>query len=153
MTILKTIVICCLWLNIAATSTSFAQTKQPVFTGAEATLNNYKALYVLNNGDEKKITGILRNIKNALEDPRLKGKLEIELIVFGDGVRVYEKTGPFEQTLKDLQAKGVILAQCENTIKERHIDKSALFPFIFYVPSANGEIIIRQYQGWAIVHP
>lgn len=132
---------------------AIAQQLAAPFTGAKASLKNYKALYVLNNGAEKKISGTLRNIKNALEDPRLKGKLEIELIVFGDGVKVYEKTGPFEHTLKDLQAKGVILAQCENTINERHIDKSTLFPFISYVPSANGEIIIRQYQGWAIVHP
>ncbi|MDO8992916.1 DsrE family protein [Daejeonella sp.] len=132
---------------------AIAQQLATPFTGAKASLKNYKALYVLNNGDEKKISGTLRNIKNALEDPRLKGKLEIELIVFGDGVKVYEKTGTFEQTLKDLQAKGVILAQCENTLKERHIDKSTLFPFISFVPSANGEIIIRQYQGWAIVHP
>lgn len=127
--------------------------QQHPFTGARATLKSYKALYVLNNGDEKKITGTLRNIKNALADPRLKGKLSVELIAFGDGVKVYEKTGPFEQTLKDLQAKGVLLAQCENTVRERHIDKSTLFPFISYVPSGNGEIIIRHYQGWAIVHP
>jgi uncharacterized protein len=134
-------------------NSTFGQSGTQVFKGAKATLNSYHALYILNSSDEKKITGTLRNIKNALEDPRLKGKLEIELIVFGEGVKVYEKTGPFEQTLKDLQAKGVILAQCENTIKERQIDKSTLFPFISFVPSANGEIIIRQYQGWAIVHP
>ncbi len=152
MTNLKTTIILCILLTLAA-ATSFGQTKQPEFTGAKATLKNYKALYILNSGDEKKMTGTLRNIKNALEDPRLKGKLEIELIVFGDGIKVYDKAGPFEQTLKDLQAKGVLLAQCENTVRERRIDKNTLFDFISYVPSANGEIIIRQYQGWAIVHP
>lgn len=142
-----------LLLTIAAASVSFAQTTQSIFTGAKATLKKYKALYVLNNGDDKKINSTLRNIKNALSDPRLKGKLEVELIVFGDGVRVYEKTGPFEENLKALQAQGVILAQCENTLSERKIDKSSLFPFISFVPSGNGEIIIRHYQGWAIVHP
>lgn len=123
------------------------------FTGAKATLNSYKVLYVLNNGDEKKINGTLRNIRNALEDPRLKGKVQVELIAFGDGVKIYEKTGPFENRLKELQQKGVILAMCENTLRERKIDKSALYPFISYVPSGNGEIIIRHSQGWAIVHP
>ena len=123
------------------------------FTGAKATLNSYKALYVLNNGDEKKINGTLRNIRNALEDPRLKGKLQVQLIAFGDGVKIYEKTGPFENMLKELQQKGVILSMCENTLRERKIDKSALYPFISYVPSGNGEIIIRHSQGWAIVHP
>ncbi len=130
-----------------------SQSVQKTFTGAEATLKHYNALYVINTDDVKRITGTLRNIKNALEDPRLKGKLNVELIAFSGGVAMYQKDGPFEQTLKDLQAKGVLLAQCENTIRERHIDKDKLFPFISYVPSGNGEIIIRHYQGWAVVHP
>lgn len=130
-----------------------AQTDPAAFTGAEAKRKHYDALYIINSNDEKKIKGTLRNMDNALEDPRLKGKLHLELIAFGDGVAVYMKTGPFEQTLKDLQAKGVVLAQCSNTIRERKIDKNDLFPFISYVPSGNGEIILRQYDGWAVVHP
>jgi len=149
----RTILICSLLLMMAGATTSSAQIKPQEFTGAKATLKNYKALYVLNSGDEKRMTSTLRNMKNALEDPRLKGKLELELIVFGDGVAVYDKNGTFEKTLKDLQSRGVLLAQCENTIKERHIEKSSLFDFISYVPSGNGEIIIREYQGWAVVHP
>jgi len=123
------------------------------FTGAKATKKHYKALYVLNSSEEKKISRTLRNIKNALDDPRLKGKLEIELIVFGEGVAAYYKTGKYEETLKSLSDRGVILAQCENTIRERKIAKTELFDFIHYVPSGNGEIIIRSAQGWAIVHP
>nr|WP_294896153.1 DsrE family protein [uncultured Pedobacter sp.] len=131
----------------------FAQQQHEVFTGAKAHLKSYKALYVMNNADENKIKGTLRNMQNALEDPRLKGKITLELIAFGDGVQVYDKTGPFEEQLKALQKSGVVLAQCENTIRERHIYKSTLFPFISYVPSGNGEIIIRGAQGWVIVHP
>ena len=130
-----------------------AQEQTPVFSGAIPTLNAYNALYVLNSGDEKRISGTLRNINNALNDPRLKGKLRVELIVFGDGVSVYMKTSPFEASLKELQQKGVILAQCERTLAQRKIEKSSLFPFISYVPSANGEIILRHYEGWAIIHP
>lgn len=147
------ILICSLLLMVAGVTMSFAQTKPQDFTGAKATLKNYKALYILNSGDEKKMTGTLRNMKNALDDPRLKGKLELELIVFGDGVAVYDKNGIFEKTLKELQARGVLLAQCENTLRERHIDKNTLFDFISFVPSGNGEIIIREQQGWAVVHP
>jgi intracellular sulfur oxidation DsrE/DsrF family protein len=90
---------------------------------------------------------------NALEDPRLKGKLHMELIVFGDGVAVYMKSGPYEELLKKLATKGVILAECSNTVRERKIDKNELFDFISYVPSGNGEIILRHYEGWAVVHP
>lgn len=137
---------------ISFLGTSLAQEHTPVFSGATATLSSYKALYVLNSGDEKKISSTLRNINNALNDPRLKGKLQVELVVFGDGVILFQKTGPYEASLKELHRKGVILAQCENTLKQRKIEKSSLFPFISYVPSANGEIIIRHYEGWAIVY-
>lgn len=138
---------------ITIVNTASGQNQDSSFAGAKPALSNYKVLFVLNEGDEKKIKGTLRNIKNSIEDPRLKGKLEVELVVFSDGVSVYAKAGPFEETLKALQAKGVILAQCENTVRERKIDKNTLFPFISYVPSGVGEIIIRQQQGWAVVHP
>lgn len=149
----KAILLVLLFSTVFMTRNGHSQSVQKTFTGAQATLKHYKALYVINTSDVKKITGTLRNIKNAMEDSRLKGKLQVELIAFSDGVAVFEKDGPFEQTLKDLQATGVLLAQCENTVRERHIDKGQLFPFISYVPSGNGEIIIRHYQGWAVVHP
>jgi uncharacterized protein len=132
---------------------AMAQNNTPVFTGAEATKSHYKALYFLDDADPKKIKGILRNINNALGDERLKEKVEIELVAFGDGVAVFEKANPYEDTLLALQKKGVILAQCSNTVRERNIDKNTLFPFISYVPSGNGEIIIRGSEGWVIVHP
>jgi len=138
---------------LAFVKPAHAQTDPASFTGAIAKLDQYDALYVINSGDEKKIKGTLRNIANALNDPRLKGKLHIELICFGDGVAVYMKSGTFEQSLKDLQDKGVILAQCSNTVRERNIHKNDLFPFISYVPSGSGEIILRHYDGWAVVHP
>jgi hypothetical protein len=28
-----------------------------------------------------------------------------------------------------------------------------LFPFVAIIPSGNGELIIRQAQGWSLVHP
>jgi intracellular sulfur oxidation DsrE/DsrF family protein len=129
------------------------QTDPAEFTGAQPKLKSYSVLYILNSNDDKKIKSTMRNMDNALEDARLKGKLHMELIVFGDGVAAYMKSGPYEQALKDLQAKGVILAQCSNTVRERKIDKNDLFQFISYVPSGNGEIILRHYEGWATVHP
>ncbi|MEO7486349.1 MAG: DsrE family protein [Ferruginibacter sp.] len=140
---------------LGCSGTAFSQAKTPVseFHGATASLKQYKALYILNHGDQHQIKAVLRNINNALEDPRLKGKLKVELIAFGDGVEIYKKSNGYDTLLLGLKNKGVILAQCENTIRERKISKGDLWPFIAYVPSGNGEIIIRQYQGWAIVHP
>jgi uncharacterized protein len=137
------------------TVTVFAQTedKNAEFHGAAATLSEYKALYILNSSDDTKIKSILRYINNVLEDPRLKGKIQIELVAYADGVELYRKTNHYDTLLTALKNKGVILAECENTVKHRNINKQDLWSFISYVPSANGEIIIRHYQGWATVQP
>ena len=141
------------FILLLSANSIFAQLSNPHFAGANPTLRHYKSLYVLNSEDQRKIMGVLGNMKNAINDPRLKGKLSLELIVSGAGVKVYEKDGPFEKALKSLKARGVILAECENTILKRHINKKTLFPFISYVPSATGEIIIRGSEGWVILYP
>lgn len=123
------------------------------YTGAVATKKIYRAVYELNSEDDKKITSTLKNIKNALEDPRLVGKLKVELVVHGGAVIVYKKDSSYEQQLLELLQKGVLLVQCENSIRQRNIKKEELFSFVSYVPTANAELIILQDQGWAIVHP
>jgi intracellular sulfur oxidation DsrE/DsrF family protein len=138
---------------LAFAKPAHAQADTTTFTGAIAKLASYNVLYIINFTDEKRIRGTFRNIDVALEDPRLKGKLHIELMCCGDGVVVYMKNGIFEPLLKDLQNKGVILAECTNTLIERKIDKNSLFPYISFVPSGPGEVILRQYDGWAIMHP
>ncbi|WP_228374860.1 DsrE family protein [Chryseobacterium oranimense] len=52
-----------------------------------------------------------------------------------------------------MQDKGVVMVQCENTLREKKIEKSELFEFVNYTPSGNGEMILRQDEGWAIVKP
>ncbi|NVO33283.1 DsrE family protein [Hymenobacter lapidiphilus] len=94
----------------------------------------------------------LQNMRNALDDPRLKGRLQMQLVAYG-GTDVFRKAQPYKAELKALQQQGVIMAQCLNTMKERKISKDELFPFIGYVPTGNGELIIWQAQGWAIIHP
>lgn len=142
---------------LAAPAATRAQTtpaaNPAAFTGAIADQAQYNVIYQLNSDDPKIISMTLRNMKNALQDPRLKGKLQMELVAFAGGVTVFRKDQPYEAELRALQQQGVLLAQCLNTMRERNISKDALFPFISYVPTGNGELIIRQAQGWAIVHP
>lgn len=140
-------------LSIATFGFSQKQHSKSVFHGATASLKEYHALYILNQSDDKKIKAIIRNINNALEDPRLKGKLKVELVAFGEGVEIFKKSNHYDTLLISLKNKGVLLAECENTLRERKISKDELWDFISFVPSGNGEIIIRQYQGWAMVHP
>jgi uncharacterized protein len=123
------------------------------FDGAQPTKSHYGAIFHIDDGSEGTIKKTLNNIENLLHDPRLKGRIEIELIANSKGFAVYVKGNGFEQKLRELQKDGVILAQCSNTLRELKIDRSDLYPFISIVPSGMGEITIREAQGWAYIHP
>lgn len=124
-----------------------------IFEAAKPHRKHYNALYILNSSDDKKMHTILRNISNALNDPRLKGRLQVEVIAFADGVELYKKSNNYQTLLLSLKKQGVVFAQCSKTMEERKIKKDELYDFVNYVPSGNGEIILRQYEGWAVVHP
>lgn len=140
------------------TFTSYAQTPDldanKKYTGAVAAEKTYKAIYQLDSNDPKTIAKAIRNINNVLQDPRLKGKIEIELITFSGGTDTFLKSNEqYEQPIKELIKKGVIVAQCLNSLEERKLKKEDLFDFIGYVPSGNGELIIRANEGWVIIKP
>lgn len=138
---------------LSLTSYSQSSVQQTDFLGAPADLKEYKVVYQLDNDDEKSIKMTLRNIQNALDDPRLKSKLKVELVVHGAGIAAFMNTSSYGEQFKYLMSEGVILAQCMNTMRERNITKDKLYDFISFVPSGNGELIIRQQQGWAYIHP
>lgn len=136
-----------------AQTTNKALEKNAAFTGAPATQKKYHAIYQLDVNDPKIIEKAIRNINNALTDPRLAAKIQIELIAFGGGTDAYMKGSKYEEDLKALIEKGVIVSQCNNTLKERKIDRNQLYDFIAIVPSGNGELIIRQAEGWSVIKP
>ena len=124
-----------------------------VFAGAAATKKVYRVIYQLDNGDAKIIEKAIRNINNTLNDPRLAGKVKIELVAFSAGTDAYMKGGKYEEDLKALVQKGVIVSQCNNTLRERKIGREQIYDFIAVVPSGAGELVIRQAQGWAVIKP
>ena len=92
-------------------------------------------------------------MKNVLEAPRLNGKLALELVVFSGGTIVFRKGQPYEADVLALQQAGVILAQCANSLRVYKLNKDNMLPYISVVPTGNGELIIRQSEGWVLVHP
>lgn len=120
---------------------------------AAATQAHYGAIFQIDSGSPGAIKKTLNNIENLLHDPRLKGKVQVELIANAQGFAAYVKNNGFEQKLQSLQQQGVLLAQCANALRELHVDRKDLYPFITVVPSGMGEITIREAQGWAYIHP
>lgn len=144
-------VVACLF----ACAPTMAQTSETgAFHGAQPTKERYRAVYQLNTSDTSVIHHALANIQNALNDPRLKGKLDVEIVVYSGAVVLYRKDKAyFEKEVTNLQKQGVILGMCENTMKMRKISRDELYPIVSYVPTANGELIIRGQEGWTIIRP
>ena len=147
------ILVCFIVTTTSAQTTNSLLEKNRDFTGAIATQKHYHAIYQLDTNDPKVIEKTIRNINNALTDPRLTGKIQVELIAFSGGTDAYLKGGKYESDLKSLVEKGVIVAQCNNTLKERKLSRSDIYDFIGVVPSGNGELIIRQAEGWSVIKP
>lgn len=123
------------------------------FNGAEATQKEYNAIFQLDSNNPETVKKAFRNIRNVLKDKRLVGKLNIELVTFSGGTDVMLKSSPYIDDLKDIISKGVQVAQCENSLQERNLTKDDILDFIPYVPSGNGELIIRASQGWVVIKP
>ncbi|HKK13594.1 MAG TPA: hypothetical protein VKA14_02930 [Gammaproteobacteria bacterium] len=123
------------------------------FHGAKSTQSHYGVIFHIDAGGDKAIKKTLNNVENLLNDPRVKGKLTVELLANSAGYDVYLKNNGFEKRLRELQKDGVILAQCSNTLREKHVQRSKLYSFVHLVPSGMGEITLREAQGWAYIHP
>lgn len=155
----KSLIICVLSLFLLRIQSVHGQSsanrlkENSQYSGAKAAEKLYKVIYQLDSNEPKIIEKTIRNINNALSDPRLKGKLKVELIAFSGGTDAYLKSGPYEQAIKTLVQNGVLVAQCANSLKERGISRDKLFDFVAIVPSGNGELIIRQADGWTIIKP
>lgn len=133
---------------IMATGAAFAA------TGAQPTKAAYGVIFQIDQGGQGAIKKTLNNIKNVLNDPRFKSRgLRVELIANSKGFAAYVKGNGFERELRQLKADGVELAQCANTLRELHVDRHDLYGFITVVPSGMGEIVIREGEGWAYIHP
>jgi hypothetical protein len=134
---------------------TYAQSNEDLkqFNDAISKKSKYKVVYQLNSDNAQVIESTLNNIKNTLEDATLKNKLKVELVVHGAGSVLLMKDHPYEKELLSLKEKGVVMVQCLNSMKKRKLTKEQMFPFIFYVESGNAELIVRQHQGWAYIHP
>ena len=136
-----------------AQATNDVLTKNKNFKGAVSNNKVYNAIFQLDNNDPKIIAKAISNINNALNDERLKNRLNIELIAFAGGTDAFLKGSQYENDLKALAERGVIVAQCNNTLRIRNISRDSIYNFIAIVPSGTGELIIRQAQGWSVIKP
>ena len=110
-------------------------------------LKKYKIVFQLTNGDTAVQRAMVRQIYNALTAaPNSK----IEVVCHSAGISFLQSAKTLQaDKIKELKAKGVTFAACENTLRERKIEKSEIVSEAFFVPAGIIEVVDKQTKGWS----
>ena len=143
---LKKITLLCVLLSYFGDPSVSAQNAQPDAPKV-ATLKALKIVFQLTSSDTLVHKALVKQIQNALTAaPNAK----IEVVCHSNGIEFLTAAKTkFAQNITDLKAKGVEFAACENTLRERKIQKSEIVTDAFFVPAGIIEVVIKQDEGWA----
>lgn len=115
---------------------------------AKAQNTVHKVVVQLNTSDTLVWHGALKNISNL--QTALGASTQIELVAHGAGISILLDNKTTQKTkIAELAASGVLFKACENTIRERKIDRATILPQAGTVPSGVAELVLKQEAGWA----
>jgi uncharacterized protein len=131
-----------------AASSSFAQVKPK--TEAKTTKTApHRIVYDMSAADTAQHAGLMRqlnNIKRGWPDA------QIEIVVHGKALDLLVTDKSYRSNaIKELQAKGVVFAACENTMRARKVVKEQLLPGVTTVPMGIGELVLKQEERWSYI--
>ena len=114
---------------------------------AEVDNTPYKVVIQLTSGDTTVHHSVVKQINNLLTGAP---KSQIEVVCHNQGIYflVTAKTLQAEK-VRELKARGVVFADCENTMRDRKIKREELLPEATTVPSGVVEIVKKQRKKWA----
>lgn len=108
----------------------------------------HKVVVQLNTSDTLVWHGALKNISNL--QTALGPNTQIELVAHGSGIGILIDGKTTQKTkIAELAASGVLFKACENTIRERKIDRATILTQAGTVPSGVAEVVLKQEAGWA----
>jgi hypothetical protein len=114
-----------------------------------------KVVYHVN--DSANASAALRNVKNHLDASK---DARIAVVTHGKGIDFLltgaaDKDGnPYEPMVQELKEKGVDFRVCNNTLKSRKLDASAVIPEASVVPSGVAEIgKLQAKEGYVYLKP
>ena len=106
----------------------------------------------VSDGDPKtwnQALNVVRNVQSAYG----MDKVDVELVVFGNGIGLLEKDSPHASRISETTLTGAKVLMCENTMAGRKKSKADMLPDIGYVKAGVIEIVEKSQQGWAVVRP
>jgi intracellular sulfur oxidation DsrE/DsrF family protein len=106
----------------------------------------------VSDADPKTWNQALNVVRNVQQDYG-KDKVDVEVVVFGNGIGLLQFDSPLANRIEDTLAAGAKVTMCENTMRGRKVTRNHMLPRIGYVKAGVIEIIEKQQQGWAVIRP
>ncbi len=112
-------------------------------------MKKYKIVFQLTSNDTLVHKALVKQLNNALaEAPNTK----LEVVCHNNGITFLQNaTSKQSKAITALKAKGVDFAACENTMKERKIEKTDIVTEARFVPAGIIEIADKQSKKWAYI--
>jgi len=113
------------------------------------TTKKLKVVFHLTTNDTLAQKALAKQIGNFLvAAPNAK----IEVVCHNNGISFLQSaTTKQGAKIKELSAKGVDFAACENTMRERKIKREELVAECRTVPSGVVEVVLKQDKGWSYI--
>jgi uncharacterized protein len=125
------------FLTLVFVNSSFAQTKE------------HRIVFHLATSDTLAQKALVKQVSNVLE---YWNTAKIEVVVHNNGINFMKQDeARFAKEIAALKQRGVVFAVCENTIKQRKIEKTQILPSAVFVPVGLAEIVLRQEEGWSYI--
>lgn len=116
---------------------------------AQQTDKVHKIVFHLATSDTLAHKALAKQVANVLDYWK---NAQIEVVVHNNGIGFMKKNeAKTAKEIEALKARGVTFAVCENTLKQRKIDKSEILPEAVFVPVGIAELVLKQEEGWAYI--
>lgn len=110
----------------------------------------HKVVFHMTSNVEAEHKAMFQNIRNL--SAGWEGQVKIEVVVHGPGINLVMKNNPLAaEAFKLQETLPVRISICENTLKQRDIKKSELYPGFHFVPMGVAHVIELQERGYSYI--
>ncbi len=116
-------------------------------------MKQYRVIFHVNDDEEAQVNEAFNNLRNLLDDLGAEN-VEAELLANGRAVRALCKDQESNALrIRNLGGQGVRFAACANSLQHLRIDPADLAAGVEIVPAGVSELVKKQMEGWAYIHP
>jgi intracellular sulfur oxidation DsrE/DsrF family protein len=120
--------------------------------GDRLRVNHVRVVIHVDDADIERQRLASGNVMNLLDDAG-PASTDIEIVFNGAAIRSLTGQSVLSAELAPLQARGVVLVACNNSMHNAGISVDQLIPDVVVVTSGISHLVRRQHEGWAYIRP